>query len=289
MSALDPSLNFAHENPSGRMCETSALLPEDGYCDREFIKWTRSRFGTLHWRAFYTEPVDDLSFAVSFHSSPEAGPPSREQLPLHALLFENLERAVRLAARPPDFAADDSALIAADAKGRALSLSERAEHLLSEGDGLLLNGGFLTAQSPEAASQLQRAFRAAVDPSSFDRRPRGVRISRSNGKPDLFVVVSRFPPGLDHLPGPTAATLVRLVELEMRPEHLCEHSHLFDLTPRETEVASALLEGHSINSMSETLGMSPNTARNHVQALFQKTRTNRQADLIRILDRLARQ
>ena len=75
----------------------------------------------------------------------------------------------------------------------------------------------------------------------------------------------------------------------MRSEHLSEHSHLFDLTPRETEVASALLEGHSINSMSEALGMSRNTARNHLQALFQKTRTNRQADLLRMLDRFARQ
>ena len=58
---------------------------------------------------------------------------------------------------------------------------------------------------------------------------------------------------------------------------------------RRRGIASALLEGHSIESMAATLGVSRNTARNHVQALFRKTQTNRQSDLIRLLDRLARQ
>lgn len=289
MSALDPVLNWAHDNPDAGTCDTAEILPAQDYRDHRFIKWCESRFGTLYWRAFYTQPVDDLSFAVSFHTAQDAGPPTREQMPLHSLLFENLERAVRLAARPPNFAADDSALIAIDAFGRPLSLSQRAEELLRDADGLGISGGYLTAQCPEEARLLQRAIRAAIDPSSGERPGRGVRISRNSGKSDLLVIVSHFPPALDHLPRPVPAALVRLIELERRPEHLSEHSHLFNLTPRETEVASALLEGHSIDSMAATLGMSRNTARNHLQALFQKTRTNRQSDLIRMLDRLARQ
>ena len=288
MRALDPSLNWAHDNPGAGLCETAAILPSRSHSGDEFMKWARSRFGTTHWRVFYTEPVDDLSFSVAYHTTADTGPPTREQLPLQKLLFENLERAVRLAARPPNFAADDSALVAADARGRPLSISQRADEILGSGDGLLIKGGLLTAQSTEAASLLQRAFRAAMEPS-LKTSGRSVRIRRSSGKPDLLVVVSRFPPTLDHLPGPTPALLVRIVELGLRAEHLSDHSHLFDLTTRETQVASALLEGHSVNSMSEALGMSRNTARNHLQALFHKTRTNRQSDLLRMLDRFARQ
>jgi DNA-binding CsgD family transcriptional regulator len=147
----------------------------------------------------------------------------------------------------------------------------------------------LTADSQRAARLLQRAMRGAIDPSSGERPGRGVRIGRRSGKPDLLVVVSHFPPSLGHLAAPVAAALVRIIELDMRPEHLSEHSHLFDLSPRETEIAAALLEGHSIDSLAATLGVSRNTARNHVQALFRKTGTNRQSDLIRVLDRIARQ
>ena len=289
MSALDPALNWANQHAAAGSCETTAILPAQDYCDHPFIKWSRSRFGTLHWRALYTEPTEGLSFALSFHAPPDAGPPTRDQLSLQDLLFENLERAVRLAARPPNFAADDSALIAIDATGRPLSLSQRAEELLGEADGLAIRGGHLAADSPQSDRLLRRAIRAAIDPSSGERPGRGIRIDRNSGKPDLLVVVSRFPPSLGHLPVPVAAALVRLIELDMRPEYLSEHSHLFDLSPRETETAAALLEGHSIDSLAAALGMSRNTARNHVQALFRKTRTNRQSDLIRVLDRIARQ
>ena len=153
----------------------------------------------------------------------------------------------------------------------------------------MVRDGHVTSDRPDLARLLERAIRAAVDLSSGERPGRGVRIRRNSGKPDLLVVVSRFPQSHDHLPRPVACALVRLIELDMRPEHLSEHSHLFDLSPRETEIASALLEGHSIESMAATLGVSRNTARNHVQALFRKTQTNRQSDLIRLLDRLARQ
>jgi DNA-binding CsgD family transcriptional regulator len=289
MAALDPTLGYAHENPAAGTSVSTQLIPGGDYCNHPFIKWSKSRFGSAYWRAFYEAPVEDLAFAVSFHQSPDAVAPSQKQVALQAHIFENLERAVRLASRPPLFADDDSALISTDAAGRPLSLSHRAEELIRIGDGLLIRDGLLTLQSPDAAHQLQRALRAAVSPHLGDMLGRGIRVSRRGGKPDLLVVVSPFPPSIDHLPSPTAATLVRVVELEMRPGHLREHAHLFDLTPRETEIASALLEGHSINSLSEFLGISRNTARNHLQVLFQKTRTNRQSELIRILDRVARQ
>lgn len=289
MSGLDPVFNWASRNPATQMCDSAAVVPRNDYCAHPFIKWSRSRFGTLHWRAFYTPPVDDLSFTFSFHAPTDDGPHTREQLPLQALLFENLERAVRLAARPPNFAADDSALVAIDSTGRPLSLSQRAEEILRDEDGIVIRDGHLTSDRPEVARQLEHAIRAAVDLSSGAPLGRGVRIRRNAGKSDLLVVVSPFPASQNHLPRPVAGALVRLIQLDMGPEHLSEHSHLFDLSPRETDIASALLEGHSIESMAAALGVSRNTARNHVQALFRKTQTNRQSDLIRLLDRIARQ
>ena len=289
MEALDPTVKYAHENPAAGTFVPTQMVSAEDYYDHPFIKWSKSRFHSVHWRAFYETRSEDLAFAVSYHQTPDAVSHSRKQVTLQAQIFENLARAVRLAARPPRFADDDSALISTDAAGRPLSLSQRAEELIAARDGLLIRDGFLTLECPDAARRLQRALSASGHPHLGEMLGRGIRVARRSGGSDLLVVVSRFPPSVSHLPGPTAATLVRVIELEMRPGHLTEHAHLFDLTPRETEVASALLEGHSISSLSEALGVSRNTARNHVQALFQKTRTTRQSDLIRILDRVARQ
>jgi len=41
--------------------------------------------------------------------------------------------------------------------------------------------------------------------------------------------------------------------------------------------------------MAVLLGISRNTVRNHLQALFEKTETNRQSHLIQVLERVSRQ
>jgi len=289
MSALDPVFNWHQQHPLARTIESAAVLPEAAYHNHEFVKWIRSRFGTSHWSVFYTEPVEDLSFVMTFFTAAGAGRPTSQQSALQALLFENVERAIRLAARPPNFAADDSALIAVDAHGRALSLSSRAEDLLRGESGLLIRDGVLTTRDDHTALLLAQAVRSVIDPGSGQQPGRGIRIGGEAGKPDLLVMVSPLPNGLGHIPRPVPAALVRLVELETRPAFLREHAHLFDLTPREIEIAASLLEGHSIESLSASLGLSRNTARNHIQALFRKTGTNRQSELVRMLDRLARQ
>jgi DNA-binding CsgD family transcriptional regulator len=286
MYALDPGLNWARANPSAGFCDTAAIIPPSCYREHPFIKWSKRRFGTTHWRFFYTSPLDDLSFGLSLHAQGTNRPHKRRELPLQMLLFENLERAIRLAVRPPNFAADDAALIVVDGEGRALELSARADSLIRNSDPLTICAGIVTARSDAADEALHRAISAAADLSSGELPSRVIRLNSARGKSDLAAIVSHFPPSLNHLPMPKPSALIRLIELD-RPRQLCSYSQLFDFSPRQTDIAAALLEGHSIESMSATLGISRNTARNHLQALFRKTRTNRQSDLIRVLARLA--
>jgi len=289
MASVDPVLSWVHQHPGAGRCESASVIPESGYRDQEIVKWSHSRFGATHWNVFYTEPVDGLSYVMTFFVRAGDGRQTRKQLALQELLFENLERAIRLAARPPNFASDDSALIAVDSSGRPLSRSPRAEDLLRSTSDLVIRDGVLTARDDHAARLLARALRSVMDPESDEPPGRAIRIAGDSGKPDLLVVVSALPYGLDHVPRPVPTALVRLIELETRPAFLREHAHLFDLTPREIEIATSLLEGHSIESLSASLNVSRNTARNHIQALFRKTGTNRQSELVRMLDRLARQ
>ena len=57
----------------------------------------------------------------------------------------------------------------------------------------------------------------------------------------------------------------------------------FDLTPAESIVLERLVYGLSLQEIAEALGTSRNTVRNQLQVVFEKTGTNRQSELIRLV------
>ena len=63
-------------------------------------------------------------------------------------------------------------------------------------------------------------------------------------------------------------------------------SQAFDLTPAEARVASLLVEGRSVNSTAQRLGVAPNTVRKQLKSIFFKTGTHRQGELIALLTQL---
>lgn len=73
---------------------------------------------------------------------------------------------------------------------------------------------------------------------------------------------------------------------------LCAHApatkdmlrHIFGLTPAEAELADVLLQHGSLDGCADTLGKSHETLRTQLKALFAKTETHHQAELIRRLD-----
>lgn len=58
---------------------------------------------------------------------------------------------------------------------------------------------------------------------------------------------------------------------------------LFDLTPAEARVSAALCSGQSVSRIAATLGVGRETIRSHLRAVFDKTGTRRQSDLLRLL------
>lgn len=57
----------------------------------------------------------------------------------------------------------------------------------------------------------------------------------------------------------------------------------FDLTPAECRVASHIAEGRTPKEIANRIGVQHDTVRKQLQAIYQKTATNRQVDLIRLL------
>ena len=57
-------------------------------------------------------------------------------------------------------------------------------------------------------------------------------------------------------------------------------SPLDKLTPREQEVLFLLAKGYSTRETAQSLVISPNTVRNHIQNIFQKLHVHRRAEAV---------
>jgi DNA-binding CsgD family transcriptional regulator len=84
-----------------------------------------------------------------------------------------------------------------------------------------------------------------------------------------------------------ARALLVISDLQNRPQSQASVvAETFGLTPAETRVASIMAAGISIERAADQLGLSRETVRNHLKAVFAKTATHRQSELVALLSRL---
>ncbi|MBB6466189.1 DNA-binding CsgD family transcriptional regulator [Aminobacter lissarensis] len=58
---------------------------------------------------------------------------------------------------------------------------------------------------------------------------------------------------------------------------------LFDLTPSEARIASALADGRTIDAISQDFGIARETVRSHLRSIFAKSGVSKQSSLVRLL------
>ena len=84
-----------------------------------------------------------------------------------------------------------------------------------------------------------------------------------------------------------ARAIVILADLSKRPRVEPEVAlSAFGLTPTEAQLAIRIAGGLSLDQAAEELNMSRETSRNHLKAIFAKTRIHRQGELVAVLSRL---
>lgn len=112
-----------------------------------------------------------------------------------------------------------------------------------------------------------------------------MRLPRSRRAP-LGVIVAPQPPGHPLLGDRKLARLVFVSDPESRSTAAIEHLQaLYRLTPMQTAIALEVACGDGIDAAAARLGVSRGTARSHLAQVFAKTRTRRQAELVRLLVR----
>lgn len=180
----------------------------------------------------------------------------------------------------------DMGVIVADASGQVWFANRQAEAIFAAKDGLTCKDGFVRQTAPSRArgGSLASFLAAAAN----EGRSGDVLIKRSStGK---IYLGRAFP--LHHTqesaePWQTPLALLLVSDPETSYALPCQTlKDCFGLTDKEAELAQAIGEGRTPEEYASASGVTISTVRTQLRAIFAKTNTNRQVDLIRLLGRI---
>lgn len=165
-------------------------------------------------------------------------------------------------------------------------VNREGERLLVSSGGLKTVKGRLVATDPADAARLQIAvLRAVAGGLSVD--PGVLHIRRGDYRRPVLVRIIPF--GSDRLQdayGTDHTVFIMAVDPDGRDCRVPNLRAIFDLTPGEERVAGLVAEGMSLPDIAKCLSVSLPTVKSHLQHLFQKTGTHRQAELVALMRRI---
>lgn len=287
----DPTLQFGSRNPhAGIVTLRNAITASGGDVDNHhYTRWTSDVLGVGNMAVRYTAPQDDLTLGISLHPPKSRGTHATSDIRLFLMLFEHIERAMRLAARPPDFEHPTEARLLVDSKGQVRMTSEGARAMLARRDGLNIENGYLRADRLGDTARIDALIGRASRALSHGSAGGGIAVPRPSGRRDWLVMASPLPTAYEPFASFAPAVLVRIVDPETGVSAGAAErwASLFGLTPTESRLAETLLtDDGDLRAAAERLGMRHSTARVHLRHIFDKTGARGQAPLVRLLQRI---
>jgi DNA-binding CsgD family transcriptional regulator len=165
-----------------------------------------------------------------------------------------------------------------------VNLNSSAERIFRSEDGLCMRSGRIAATNLRVEEELHYAIHnALVGEGSTARTGQSLTCCRPSGKrPYLIHVLPSHRRDAEEPRQPMALVLVIDPEDEPVPAAALLR-RLYQLTHAEAEVALHILHGADLKQISGELSISLTTVRTHLQHVFHKTDTHRQAQLVRLL------
>jgi DNA-binding CsgD family transcriptional regulator len=209
-----------------------------------------------------------------------------------ALLLPHLTQALRLMRRMEAnerglrggfnaLASLSVGVLVVSAENRVRSLNEAAERLAKSATGIRIHNGRLELSDPRLDERLRAAVRLASLAPFGRSLSAGETIVVPVGEDQSVTLrVGPLPPDPSAVVEPLAAIFIGVPTLAPRSwsEHIRE---LYGLTPAETRLVFALLNGSRLAEYANDASVSIHTAQSQIKSVFAKTGCRRQSDLIR--------
>ena len=188
-----------------------------------------------------------------------------------------------------------SAVLLLGRRGNVVFANRAAHTLLRQQDGINLRMGnpvtdalgWLQAPHADTQSALDAEVHAAMasDPLQAPHFAHGLALARPSGKSNLVLHVAPLTDRseLSHTLL-QAGAIVFVSDPQGMPTLDAALLHrLYGISAAECRVAQELLGGRTLQATAAQLHLAENTVKTHLQHLFEKTRTSRQPQLIRLL------
>jgi DNA-binding CsgD family transcriptional regulator len=176
----------------------------------------------------------------------------------------------------------------AGAGGKVISMNRCGEYLLAQADGLSLDRECLRGATAAATRLLRNAIVQAVRTAEGAGSSPGGRLTmiRPSGSRPYSIVVT---PVRSH-PYSIQREAVRCVIFVTDPDAVSPAdpevlATLYDLTPGEAKVGALIARGKDLRVVCDELRITRNTAKTHLQHIFQKLGIRRQAELAVVLSK----
>lgn len=156
-----------------------------------------------------------------------------------------------------------------------------AEDLLRRCALIVGTGGMLGAVDAVAARELRAAIRlAASDETAIGRTGLAIRLTGPETAPVFAHVLPLTGSETRTRLQPTAVAAVFIGSPPEQEDAAEMLATIFDLTPAETRVLAGLVAGLTLAEAAAALGITRETAKSHLDRVFDKTDTRRQSDLV---------
>jgi DNA-binding CsgD family transcriptional regulator len=177
-------------------------------------------------------------------------------------------------------------LVDGDARVRHVNCA--GEALAAEERGLFLANGIIRAANSDSTRALHQLIANAGASNEHKRNGGAISLTRPRFRRPLSVIVA--PLRAEQLSSfvQAASAIVCATDPEIGiapPEERLRA--LFRFTPAEAKIAVELLAGCDLAAIAERKSLSVNTVRVHIGRIMSKTETNRQAELVRLLERVS--
>lgn len=247
----------------------------------------------LRYAALVQAEADEELWAVSIQRSTSQGPFLQEELDRLSKLSKKLSSAVALSralgfaraeAALDAFEASHSAVALLDLSGNVFRLNSAAEAML--GPDLFIRRRRLCSSNQDANAQFDRALHSALRSADHSALLAPIVLPRRGGRPYL-AYISR-PIGIARDVFAPCQAIVVLVDLEAGPGEIDgDLRKVYKLTPSEARLAVRILEGASLRTAADLLGITYETARWLLKGAMHKMDTHRQSEFVALLARFA--
>ncbi len=171
--------------------------------------------------------------------------------------------------------------------GRILHANTMAHEMMSEGWPIQSHDGHLQGSSKKATAVLSKGLRQVAGVTEYS--------TSDNNCLDICLADATSPKGI------AIASMKSLISTKLTPSPValfiksfnsrgdCTLSAIaecFGLTPAETRTLHHFVEGGTVAEAAHALAVSENTVKTHLQNIFAKTRSSRQAQLMKLVNDL---